>query len=283
MQGKIVRIISNLCTVDVEGKLYNCKPRGKFYYQKLTPLVGDNVIIDSDNNYILEILERKNYLNRPMIANVDACIIVTSVKEPELSLMLLDKLISLITLNNIKPIICFSKVDLLDNNEKKDFNLIYDYYNEIGIETVINTEIERINNLIKGKTLVLTGQTGAGKSTLLNKLNPELDIKTSEISKALGRGVHTTRHVELFDFNNAKIADTPGFSSLDINYLTKEQLRDSFIEFGFNCQFKDCYHINEQKCNVKDRVCNGEILKSRYDNYRKMVAEIESSSIIYKK
>lgn len=283
MQGKIVRIISNLCTVDVDGTLYDCKPRGKFYIQKLTPLVGDKVVIDPDNKYILEILPRYNYLNRPMISNVDICIIVTSLKEPELSLLLLDKIITLITFNNIKPIICFTKSDLLNEQELELFKKIYDYYNRIGINALFNTETDRLKTLISNKTVVLTGQTGAGKSSLLNRLDSSLNLDTSPISKALGRGVHTTRHVELFKLGDALIADTPGFSSLDLTNLTKEDIRDSFIEFGYNCKFKDCFHLNEQYCSVKDRVVEEDILDSRYNNYVKLVREIESSRIVYKK
>lgn len=283
MQGKIVRIISNLCTVDVNGKLYHCKPRGKFYHLKLTPLVGDTVVIDEVNNYILDILPRKNELSRPMIANVDSCIIVTSVKEPSLSLLLLDKMLSIIIYNKINPIICFSKTDLLTKEELEELNKIYDYYNKIGIPTIFNTETDKLDALIKNKIVVLTGQTGAGKSSLINKLNPHLNLETNHISKALGRGVHTTRHVELFPYKESLIADTPGFSSLDLNKIKKEELKNTFIEFGNNCQFKDCMHLKEQNCNVKERVNQNIIMASRYENYQKMVSEIESIRIVYKK
>ena len=178
-EGKIVRIISNLCTVKVDDKLYDCKPRGKFYIQNKIPLVGDRVIIDTDNNYILDILERKNSLKRPMIANVDVTIIVTSVKEPDLSLLLLDKLLCLVLFNKIKPIICFSKTDLLNVEEYKEFEKIYDYYNKIGINAIKNTEVDKLDKLIDGKLVVLTVQSGAGKSTLLNRINPELDLETN--------------------------------------------------------------------------------------------------------
>ena len=147
-EGKIVRIISNLCTVKVDDKLYDCKPRGKFYIQNKIPLVGDRVIIDTDNNYILDILERKNSLKRPMIANVDVTIIVTSVKEPDLSLLLLDKLLCLVLFNKIKPIICFSKTDLLNDEEYKEFEKIYDYYNKIGINAIKNTEVDTSSNIL---------------------------------------------------------------------------------------------------------------------------------------
>lgn len=282
LDGKIVRIISNLCTVDAGGKLYNCKPRGKFYHDNLTPLVGDYVTIDPINNYILEILPRKNELKRPMIANIDACIIVTSVKKPDLSLLLLDKILSIVIYNKIDPIICFTKVDLLNKDEYDDFNKIINYYNSINIPSVINTETDKLSDLIDGKIICLTGQTGAGKSSLLNKLDPNLNLDVSEISKALGRGVHTTRHVELFKYKNALIADTPGFSSLDLT-MKKEEVRNTFLEFNLNCAFNDCLHLKEPNCEVKKRVISGEILKSRYENYEKMVSEIESIRVIYKK
>ncbi len=283
MQGKIIRIISNLCTVEADGKLYNCKPRGKFYHMKLTPLVGDYVKIDEANNYILEILPRKNNLERPMIANIDCAIIVCSVKEPNLSLLLLDKMLSIIIYNKITPIICFSKTDLLNDEQLKDFEKIINYYNKIGISAILNTDIDTLDKLIANKTVVLTGQTGAGKSSLLNRINPKLELATNEISKALGRGVHTTRHVELFPYKSALIADTPGFSSLDLKNIKKEELKDTFIEFNNNCAFKDCMHIKEQDCDVKRRVDSKEIMLSRYENYQKMVREIESSRIVYKK
>ena len=283
MEGRIIKIISNLMSVEVGDKIYNCVPRGKFYHQKLTPLVGDKVIIDEKYNYILDILPRKNALKRPAIVNIDAAVIVTSLKMPNLSLLLLDKLLTLVISNNIKPIICFTKKDLLTKKELDEFKKIYNYYNKIGITTICNDELKKLERITNNMTLVLTGQTGAGKSSLLNKLNPDFNLDTNEISKALNRGVHTTRHTELFKYHNAYIADTPGFSSLDLNDLTKENIRDAFIEFGFDCKYKDCYHKNEQGCLVKEKVDKGLILKSRYENYLKLVMEYESSRIVYKK
>lgn len=283
IQGKIIKIISNLYTIeDQDNNLYECKPRGKFYIQNKTPLVGDNVIIDKENKYILDILDRKNSLKRPQIANVDICLIITSVKEPNLNLFMLDKQLSLIINSNITPVICFSKIDLLNEEEQQEINKIYEYYNKIGIQTITNNEIDKLDKIINNKIVVLTGQSGAGKSTLLNKLDPNLKLETNEISKALGRGKHTTRHTETFKCHNAYISDTPGFSSLDLNEISKENIKKTFIEFKNECQYKDCNHIKEENCAVKDKI-DKEILKSRYDSYVKMVSEIENMRIVFKK
>ncbi len=275
MQGRIIKIISNLYTVKSNNNIYNCHARGKFRNDSLTPLVGDLVNFDEKNNYILEILPRKNSLDRPMISNVDSALIITSVKKPDLSLNLLDKEIVLCLQNNIEPIIIFTKLDLLKKNEIKDIKSIIKYYKKIGIKVSTNKNMLAINKLIKNKTLVLTGQTGAGKSSLLNKLDKNLNLETNEISEALGRGKHTTRHVELFNYKSSLIADTPGFSSLEIKGLEKEKLKDLFLEFnGVTCKYKDCSHTNESECIVKKLVEDGKILKSRYENYIRIMREL---------
>ena len=279
MQGRITRIISNLYTVNVEGKEYNCRARGKFRNDKLIPLVGDYVEI-SDENYILDILPRTNRLNRPMIANVDCALIVTSLKRPDFSSMLLDKMIINVLINKIEPIICFSKYDLLDDNERKEINDIINYYSEIGFKVLINNEIDKLEKCIDGKVVVVTGQTGVGKSTLLNKLLPNINLETNDISDALGRGKHTTRHVELFKYKNSLIADTPGFSSLVISDEEKNNIRFYYPEFkNDECKFRDCIHLNEIGCKIKEDIDNGIILQSRYDNYRKMMMDDENFDI----
>ncbi len=275
MNGKIVKIISNLFTVSDGINLYDCKARGKFRNDSITPLVGDIVTFDKENNIILDIMPRKNSLNRPLIANVDSALIVTSVKKPDISLTLLDKQILLCDVNNIEPIIVFTKLDLLSSKEKSEIKKIIKYYKSIGIKVTTNQKLNSLRKLIKKKTLVLTGQTGAGKSTLLNKLDKNLNLKTDEISEALGRGKHTTRHVELFEFKDSLIADTPGFSSLEINGVDKYTLKDYFIEFKkYKCDFKDCSHTNEQKCSIKDAVKENKILNSRYENYIRFMREL---------
>lgn len=268
MQGQIIKIISNLYTVKLDNEIIDCRARGKFRNDKITPIVGDYCIVDKDNNYILEILPRKNSLKRPVIANVDYALIVTSVKKPDLSLNLLDKLLSLSIMSNIKPIICLTKIDLLNADEKKELNDIIKYYKKIGFKVVKNTDKLKLKLLLKNKLTVLGGQTGAGKSSLLNRLNKNLNLKTAEISEALGRGKHTTRHVEVFKIGKMYIADTPGFSSLDLDEFTSEQIKTSFVEFKkYKCYFNDCMHIKEKDCGVKEALNKKEILKSRYDNY----------------
>ena len=284
MEGKITKIISNLYTVTVDNKSYDCRARGKIRYEKITPLVGDRVIFDEKEKYILKILDRKNSLDRPMISNVDSALIITSVKKPDLSLNLLDKELVLTISNNIEPIIVFTKLDLLKKSEIKYIKNIMKYYSKIGIKVCTNRNLYKLKRYIKNKTLVLTGQTGAGKSSLLNKLDKKLNLATNEISEALGRGKHTTRHVELFKYKTSYIADTPGFSSLDVSNLSKEQIKLSFIEFNkVNCSYKDCSHTNEKECLIKQKVKNKEIMKSRYDNYCELVRVYENSRFVSKK
>ena len=275
MNGKITKIISNLYTVKCGELVYGCRARGKFRNIGISPIVGDDVVIDSDNNYILEIKPRRNELKRPVIANVDIAFIVTSVKKPNLDLVLLDKLISVVTYNEIIPVIVFTKLDLLDDKELETISNIKKYYEMIGIKVLYNSEKTLIKKVIEGKTIVLAGQTGAGKSSLLNSLDDSLNIETNEISEALGRGKHTTRHTELYNINGAYIADTPGFSALDLD-IPKEDLKYTFNEFmEYECKFRDCNHDKENNCGVKDAVQKKLILSSRYENYLLFLKEVK--------
>ena len=275
MNGIIIKNISNDYTIMSGEKEYICKARGKFRKERITPLVGDNCIFDEQKKYIIGIQNRKNELVRPPVANIDQAFIITSVKEPEFSANLLDKLLCIIEYNNIKPIICFTKLDLLNEEEIKNIENIMNYYKKIGYKIFKNTELEEIKKQFKNKKTVFTGQSGAGKSTLLNKLDKSLNLKTNEISQALGRGKHTTRHVELLNLYDGLIADTPGFSSLDFIGMSNADIRDNFIEFNeyrHECEYKDCMHTNEKNCKIKEEVENGNILKSRYENYLKFIA-----------
>lgn len=271
MIGKIVKQVSNDYTVKINDELRVCKARGKFKNMNITPLVGDNVHIDINNNYILDVLDRKNSLVRPSIANVDQAVIVMSTTIPSFSLDLLDRLLTIIEFNNIKPIIYISKLDLLTKEQIDHIMNICNYYKKIGYSVYIDLTIKEI---FQDKVTVFVGQSGAGKSTLLNKLHPNLDLKTGEVSKALGRGKHTTRHVELIPVFGGLIADTPGFSKIDFNGMTDSDIRDNFMEFNKyrdKCQYKDCMHNNENDCEIKRQVKQHNILLSRYNNYLKFI------------
>jgi len=269
MEGRIIKNISNDYVVKVEDKFYTCKPRGRFRKDKIVPLVGDIVEIDIDNNYILNIKKRKNCLIRPSVANVDKAIIITSVK-PRIDTNLLDKLLVITSYNNIEPIICFTKLDLLDDLEKVEVEKLISYYNSIGYNVIKNSDFDKIKSILKDNLSVFVGQSGAGKSTLLNFLDNSLQLKTNEISKALGRGKHTTRHVELFSIYDGLVVDTPGFSALDLTDLSDIDIRDNMKEMFDNldsCKYRDCMHVKEDGCYVKHLLEDEKILKSRYDNY----------------
>lgn len=268
MIGRIIKSLSNDYTVETQNQKYTCKARGKFRKQNQTPLVGDFVEFDPNTNYILNIKTRKNTLPRPPVANIDTSYIITSLKEPDFSSNLLDKLILISEYNQIKPIIVFTKKDLLTEKQWEDLKKYIDYYQKIGYPVFLNTQISEIKQTFKDKFSVLTGQSGAGKSTLINKIDPSLNLQTNEISKALNRGKHTTRHTEALELAGGLVADTPGFSALDLSNLTKEDIRDNFTEFNnFECKYRDCIHVKEDGCLVKEKVKKGEILQSRYENY----------------
>lgn len=272
MIGTIIKNISNDYTVISNNQLYICKPCGKLRNQKKIPLVGDQVTFDNKNNYILDISKRKNELIRPPIANVDQAIIVTSVKKPDFDSYLLDKTLTIISYNNITPVIYFSKIDLLTPNELTEMQKIINYYQQIGY--YVATNIHELNKIIKHKIVVLTGQSGAGKSTLLNKIEPSLNLKTDEISNALGRGKHTTRHTELYNINDTYIVDTPGFSKIDFIGMTTTDIRDNMKEMFdhlHNCKYSDCMHLTEDGCAITNLLKNNQILESRYLNYKKFI------------
>lgn len=276
LTGRIIKLISNDYTVLTEKKEYVCKSRGKFRNQKISPKVGDMVTIDPINCYILEVLPRKNELVRPPVSNIDQVIIITSVKHPNFSSNLLDKLLTIVSYHRIEPIICFTKLDLLTEEERKEINVYRDYYKKY-YQVYDNTEIDKIKALFTGKITVFTGQSGAGKSTLLNHLDGDLNIKTGEISMALGRGRHTTRHVELISLCDGYVADTPGFSDVSFQDMEPKDIRDNFEDFNQYrdcCRYKDCLHHKEDHCKIKELVENGDILKDRYENYIKFIDSI---------
>ncbi len=277
MKGQIVKIHSDLHYVQALDQIYPCKCRGVFRKEKILPLVGDYVEFDSKKLVVEKILPRKNEFYRPKVSNIDQAFLITSLVSPDFSLNLLDKLIVLMELHSVQPIICITKKDLVKENDFDKTIEVLSYYQKIGYTVIYNTELDKIKDLLKGKTSVFTGQTGAGKSTLLNRLNPDWNLETGEVSIALGRGRHTTRAVTLYELFGGKVMDTPGFSALDFHSYSKEQIRDAFIEFReFPCPFKDCLHTKEAECEVKKAVSANNIMKSRYLNYLNFIGEDDS-------
>lgn len=274
MEGVIIKNISNDYEVKCNNGTYQCRARGKFRNEKRVPLVGDRVIINEQDCYILEILNRKNELVRPSVSNVDQAIIVASVKEPALDTYLLDKLLTIISFHEIDAVICFSKLDLLTEWEREEVQKYINYYEKIGYTVVTNEKRENFLNLFEGKITVLTGQSGVGKSSLLNLLDENLNLRTNQISYALNRGKHTTRHTELYELLGGYVVDTPGFSQVDLHDMNKIAIRDNMKEmFDYLecCKYRDCMHLKEDGCYVKKMVDEGVILKSRYENYQSFV------------
>ena len=277
MEGIIIKNISNDYLVKSGEDTYLCKARGKFRKMGLCPFVGDRVIFDENNHYLLEILDRKNSLVRPSVSNVDQAIIVCSVKRPDLDTYLLDKLLTIVSFHNIDPVICFTKLDLLDDSEKNNIFKYIDYYKKVGYQVVVNEEKDKILSLLHGKITVLAGQSGAGKSSLINRLDSRFHLKTDDISLALNRGKHTTRHTELFEINGGYLVDTPGFSDVNFFDMAKMDIRDNMKEMfdGVHfCKYRDCMHLKEDGCYVKKEVASGNIMKSRYEHYCSFIKEV---------
>ena len=277
-----------------EGKLYRTRARGNFRKKKQTPLVGDFVEFKADNEhegYILKILARKNQLIRPPVANIDTAIVVTACVEPDFSSNLLDRQLVMLAKAAITPVLYFSKADLLDETSLKQMTAIAEYYRQYYRVLLSNEEraqhhlAQALLGDAKEEVVVVMGQTGAGKSTLLNQFDSSLKLATGQISKALSRGKHTTRKVTLMPIEGNLLADTPGFSSFDLRDIPKEelpQLFDDFLEYAPQCRFRGCLHLNEPNCAVKEAVQAGEILASRYDNYKLFQAMIASQKPQYK-
>ena len=271
MKGQIIKIISNDYFIESNNKEYICKARGKLKKDNMIPKVGDYVIFNPKDAVVEKILPRKNELDRPNVSNIDEAFIITSLKKPDFSSNLLDKLLVICEINEINPVICLTKKDLLTKKEWSSLKKIIKYYKKLGYPILYNNQISKIKKRFKNKIVVFTGQTGAGKSTLLNKLDKSLNFETNEISDALGRGKHTTRYVTLVSIGKGKVLDTPGFSALDLTKYTDEEIRNAFVEFRkYHCSYKNCMHINEKECKVKSHV-GSQILKSRYENFLKFI------------
>lgn len=293
-KGQIRQSLSGYYDIFSEGKTYRTRARGNFRKKGQTPLVGDYVEFKADNEnegYVLKILERKNQLVRPPVANVDCAIVVTACVEPDFSSNLLDRQLVMLSENEIVPILYFSKADLMDETTKERMLPVFDYYSKYYRTVVSEKDMadeELVSALLEeaGNVLVVMGQTGAGKTTLLNRLDPKLKLETGEISKALSRGRHTTRKVSLMDVKGHLIADTPGFSSFELREIEKERLSslfEDFNEYSPQCRFRGCLHLNEPDCAVKAAVLEGKILESRYENYKLFQKMIQEQKPRYKR
>ena len=282
--GIITKIQRELFYVSIGNNVYPSKAKGNFRNKKITPVVGDKVDIHVENGlgFILKIHPRSVLLHRPEVSNVDKCFVLTSIKSPNINLMLLDKYLLMIEKNNIDCVIVFNKSDLVSENER---NLIAEIYRNIGYKVIFNSnESSHVNeellNEFKNHISCVIGPSGAGKSSTLKKLFPNENFVSGKISEKTKRGKQTTRHIEIKMVDeNTYVLDTPGFSSFDLSFLKdKSEIKNNFLEFRKNsskCKFNNCEHINEPKCEIKKLLESGEISKSRYDNYLKIVEEYE--------
>ncbi|WP_026906070.1 ribosome small subunit-dependent GTPase A [Paucisalibacillus globulus] len=286
-EGRIVKALSGFYYVQTADDLFQCKGRGVFRKKNITPLVGDFVSFDireEKEGYITEIKPRTNELIRPPIANITQAIIVSSAIMPDFSTTLLDRFLVLIEAKGITPIIFLSKTDLLTEEQLLTLKEYQADYEAIGYKVELFSakepqEMDRIKGYMKNQVTVIAGQSGVGKSSFINTISPDALIKTADISKSLGRGKHTTRHVELIEVNGGLVADTPGFSALDFNEINAEELMDCFPEIRElkdYCKFRGCLHSKEPKCAVKDAAEKDELPKYRYDHYISFLEEIQS-------
>ena len=282
--GIITKIQRELFYVSIGNNVYPSKAKGNFRNKKITPVVGDKVDIHVENGlgFILKIHPRSVLLHRPEVSNVDKCFVLTSIKSPNINLMLLDKYLLMIEKNNIDCVIVFNKSDLVSENER---NLFAEIYRNIGYKVIFNSnESSHVNEELlkefKNHISCVIGPSGAGKSSTLKKLFPNENFVSGKISEKTKRGKQTTRHIEIKMVDeNTYVLDTPGFSSFDLSFLKdKSEIKNNFLEFRKNsskCKFNNCEHINEPKCEIKKLLESGEISKSRYDNYLKIVEEYE--------
>ncbi|MEE0946394.1 MAG: ribosome small subunit-dependent GTPase A [Acutalibacteraceae bacterium] len=284
MKGLLCKAIAGFYYVHAENNVYECKARGNFRKEGITPLVGDlvEITVDNNNKGVIEyVYPRKNSLVRPAVANIDKLFIVSSYTTPSPNLFIIDRLSALCIFHNIKPVIVFNKCDLGDFTEYKNI------YEKSGFTTAVVSAqsgegIDALKEELKGCVSAFTGNSGVGKSSLLNILFPTLNLQTGEVSDKLGRGKHTTRHTELFAHCfDGYVADTPGFSSLDSQLGTikfKEKLVQcfpDFTDFTYECKFLDCAHIGEKGCGVCKAVQDGKIEKSRHESYCALYNELK--------
>jgi len=288
MQGKIIKGIGGFYYVHIENKgIYECKAKGIFRKDNRKPLVGDDVEMDvlddaEKKGNIVKLLPRKSELIRPAVANVDQALVIFSITKPAPSLNLLDRFLIMMRQQNLPCIICFNKQDIAEEAERKNLEETYEKcgYRVLFVSALQEEGIEPLFEILKKKTTTVAGPSGVGKSSLINRLQSNTVMETGSISEKIDRGKHTTRHSELIAIGeNTYIMDTPGFSSLGLFDMEKEELVQYYPEFApfeVNCRFGGCAHINEPVCGVKDAVSEGLISKVRYENYTLLYEELKN-------
>lgn len=288
MQGKIIKGIGGFYYVHAgDGVIYECKARGIFRRENIKPLVGDYVELEvldqeEETGSIRAILPRKSTLIRPAVANIDQALVVFAITKPEPNFNLLDRFLIMMEQQDLPCIICFNKSDIASEQERVNLQSAYE---ACGCRTLFisvreREGLEQVRALLQGKTTAMAGPSGVGKSSLINFLHPQAAMETGAISRKIDRGKHTTRHSELFVLDqDSYIMDTPGFSSLQLFDMEKEELKDFYPEFGdyeAGCRFRGCVHINEPGCSVKEALAAGKISDVRYHNYTVLYEELKN-------
>lgn len=279
-EGTIIKGIGGFYYVKASGSIYECKARGIFRKQKITPMIGDRVEIEisGEKGNITDILPRSFSLLRPPVANVGVMMLVIAAAEPEPNLFLIDKMLVNAHISGVEPVICINKTDLTDREDIKEI------YSKAGYDIFcVSAEkeigIKKLEEYLRGKTTAFAGLSGVGKSSLLSLITND-SLETGSVSEKIRRGRHTTRHVELFELDGGGFAlDTPGFSSLEVEGIKAEDLWKYFPEMSDSqnkCRFRGCSHINEPDCYVKDKLENGEMAPSRYESYRELYSILKS-------
>ena len=301
MQGKIIKGIAGFYYIEThDEKIYECKAKGIFRKDNVKPLVGDNVVIDiideeNKKGNITEIIPRKNRLLRPPVANVDQAVILFAIVKPDPNYNLLDRFLIMMRQQNLPVIICFNKQDIATKEEQQE---LYNAYEKCGYKVLFisvkeDKGLDELKELLRGKTTTLAGPSGVGKSSLLNKLVPDALMQTGELSRKIDRGKNTTRHSELFYVSELSegedetyLFDTPGFTSLNLNDVTTDNLMQyypEFEEFEPECRFGGCSHIAEPDCGVKNALKEGKISAVRYENYKIIYEDLKNARPDYSK